>query len=213
MKSALISINIFLLLLIQIDAFGQNYLMSDNHSGLHAGAQFSYNTFERHYAFLPGYTFDGRLTLGFDLGKTNDVVTKTNSTVLRPNISYLLVKQGIEGPPVSIDLNAGYQYNWLPQIQFNARSVQFGAGIFHEINPIENVKVIPSFFFEGNKSTTGVNPTFDEGVTVLFGAQVSIVWNQYYLTPKYFSFDGISTITVKLGMIFSAPRQIDEPEY
>ena len=57
------------ILLIQSKTNGQNYLINDQHSSFHTGVQISYNSFENYYAVLPGYTFDGRLTLGFDLGE------------------------------------------------------------------------------------------------------------------------------------------------
>jgi len=189
------------LMILQVNAFGQNYLMDDQESGFHMGVQISQNSFENYYALLPGYTFDGRLTLGLDVGKTKDMVNGINSTVLRPNVSYLILKQGEEGPPVSFDINAAYQFNYVDQVVFNSRSVQFGVGIFHQITPLEDVKIIPAVIVEGNKTTTGLNPRFDESVFMSYGAQVSIAWNNFYITPKFTSFDGVSTVGVKLGMI------------
>ena len=116
----------------------------------------------------------------------------------------MILKQGKEGPPISFDVNAAYQYNYVSQITFNARSVQFGAGIYHEVSPLENVKIIPALFFEGNKATAGPNPRFQESVALSYGVQTSILWNKYYITPKYIHFDGVSTISVKLGIIFSS---------
>lgn len=191
-----------LLIFLQCSAYSQNYLMEDQESAFHTGVQISQNTFENYYALLPGYTLDGKLTLGFDLGKTKDMVNGINSTVLRPNVSYLILKQGTEGPPISFDINAGYQFNYVSQVAFNSRSVQFGVGVYHQITPLENVKIIPGVIVEGNKTTTGLNPRFDESVFMSYGAQVSIVWNNFYITPKFISFDGITTISIKLGMIF-----------
>lgn len=198
------SLIIVLFICTQYNSKGQNYLMADGHSSLHTGVQISYNSFENYYAALLGYTFNGRLSLGFDLGKTKDLVNKINSTVFRPNASFLILKQGTEGPPISFDVNVAYQYNYVSQIIFNARSVQFGAGIYHEISPLDNVKIIPAVFFEGNKATAGPNPRFQESVALSYGIQTSILWNKYYITPKYLLFDGVSTISVKLGIIFSA---------
>ncbi len=200
------------LILSQFSSIGQNYVMEDQHSSFHSGVQISYNTFENYYAVLPGYTFDGRLTVGFDIGKTKDIANGINSTVLRPNASYLILKQGEDGPPVSFDLNVGYQFNYVSQVAFNSRSVQFGIGVYHEVSPLENVKIIPAVIVEGNKSTTGLNPRFDESVFMSYGFQASILWNNYYITPKFVSFDGISTIGVKLGMIFS-PFESSDEEY
>ncbi len=191
------------LILLPFSGQSQNYIIQGQQTSFHSGVQIAYNSFENHYAVLPGYTFNGRLTVGFDIGKTKDRINKINSTVLRPNVSYLILKQSTEGPPISFDLNAGYQFNYVSQIAFNARSVQFGFGIHHQISPLENVRIIPAILVEGNKATTGLNPRFDESVFLSYGLQASIVWNNYYITPKYLLFDGISTIGVKLGIVFS----------
>ena len=190
--------------ILSFNTTAQNYLMKDQHSSFHTGVQISYNTFENHYAVLPGYTFNGRLTVGFDIGKTKDLVNKINSTVFRPNVSLLILKQNNDELPISFDLNLGYQYNYVSQIIFNVRSVQFGGGIYHEISPLENVKIIPAVLFEGNKITSGPNAQFQQSVVLSYGVQTSIVWNKYYLTPKFQVTDGISTISVKLGLIFSS---------
>ncbi|MDF1696661.1 MAG: hypothetical protein P1U56_12545 [Saprospiraceae bacterium] len=184
--------------------------MADQQDGLHSSVQISYSTFENYYALQPGYTFDGRLSFGLDVGKTVDLVNSLNSTVLRPNVSYLLVKQEKDRYPVSIDLNVAYQFNYVSQVVFNARAVQFGAGIYHEISPFENVKIIPSAFFNGSKITAGPTRRL-EGLVYSYGAQTSIMWeNKYYLTPKISFQEGINTITIKMGMILSSSIDYSE---
>jgi len=177
--------------------------MQDGHSSYHAAAQIAYNTFENYYALLPGYTYKGRLTVGFDIGKARDVVNAINTTILRPNASYLILKQGEEGPPISFDVNLAYQFNYLVEVNADARSVQFGIGLYHQYSPLDNVSIIPGILVEGNKATTGLNPGFEESVFLSYGAQATILWNNYYITPKVVSFDGVATIGVKVGMIFS----------
>ena len=198
---------------ITTSSYGQNYIMDDDQTGFHAGVQISFNTFENYYAILPGYTFDGRLTLGLDVGKTKDMVNFINSTAIRPNVSYLLIKQQEDEYPISLEVNMGYQYNYVTRFDFNARSVQFGLGAYHEIKPLDNVKIIPALLIEGNKTTTGLNPRFDESVFFSYGVQTTIVWNNYYITPKLISFDGVSTVGVKLGMIFSGYDITELDEY
>ena len=124
--------------------------------------------------------------------------------MLRPNISFLILKQNNEELPISFDLNLGYQYNYVSQIIFNVRSVQLGGGVYHEISPLENVKIIPAVLFEGNKITSGPNAQFQQSIAFSYGAQTSIVWNKYYITPKVLVTDGVTTIGVKLGMLFSS---------
>ena len=138
-------LQILMIFLFPTLLFSQNYLMDEGEQGLHSSVQISYNSFENYYALQPGYTFDGKLTIGFDIGQNVDRVNKLNSTVLRPNVSYLILKQSDE-LPFSVDLNAAYQYSYVSQVIFNARAIQFGAGIYHEISPIENVKLLPAAF-------------------------------------------------------------------
>lgn len=191
-----------ILMAFQFAAKGQNYFMLNDQSGAHANAEIAYNSFENFYAIYPGYTFNGRLTLGLGIGKNKDVVNKINSTLFRPYVSYLIIKQNEEYFPVSIDLNIGYQYNYVTQVIFNSRSVLFGGGIFHEITPLGNVKIIPAVVVNGSKPTSGPNTQFRETVVMSYGVQTSLVWNDYNLTPKFSLSEGIATISANLGIIF-----------
>lgn len=193
-------------MLLPVITDAQNYLMENEQSGLHLGTQISRNSFENQYGLLPGYTYEGRLSMGIDIGKSKDLLNGINSTIIRPNISYLILKQNAESMPISFDLNAGYQINYVSQIAFNSRSVQFGLGIYHEIVPLDRVKLIPAIFVEGNKSTTGLNPRFDESVFMSYGVQASILVDNFYITPRFLYFDGITTIGVKFGIIFSSNK-------
>jgi hypothetical protein len=101
-----------------------------------------------------------------------------------------------------MDLNIGYQYNYVTQVIFNAQSVLFGSRIYHEIAPLGNVKIIPAVFFEGKKATSGPNIQFREKIVFSYGAQTSLVWNNYNLTPKFLISEGVVTISATLGIIF-----------
>lgn len=190
-------------LVFQTSSKGQNYLMENEHSSFHSAAQISYSSFENHYSVLPGYTLDGRLTAEFGIGKTKDKINLINSTVIRPSLSYLAIKQKDEGFPISFELNAGYQFNYVTQVSFNAQTFLFGAGIHHQISPIDHVKITPSILLEGSKAISGPNQTFREKEVFALGLQTSIVWYEYYLSPKLTIQEGIYTIGVRLGMIFS----------
>lgn len=195
---------IFLLLTFQFTSKGQNFMMSENQTGLHAGAEIAFNSFENFYAIYPGYTLNGRLTFGFGLGKNKDIVNKINSTFLRPYVSYLLIKQSPDNSPVSIDLNLGYQYNYVQQLIFNTSSVLFGTGIYHEIAPLGDVKIIPAVLCEGRKETSGPNTQFRENIVLSYGAQTSLIWNNYNLTPQVMISESVVTISATLGMFFSS---------
>lgn len=178
--------------------------MSEDHNGMHAGAEIAFNTFENFYGIYPGYTFNGRFTIGLGLGKNKDIVNKINSTFLRPFASYLLIKQNPDGLPVSVDLNIGYQYNYVTQLIYNARSVLFGGGVYHELSPMGDVKIIPALLVEGEKSTSSPNTQFRETIVMSYGAQTSLVWNNYNFTPKFLISEGVVTISATLGIIFSS---------
>ena len=201
MRSPLLNIFFLVILFSPSLLLGQNYLMDNDQDGLHSSVQISYNSFENYYALQPGYTFDGRLTFGFDIGQNVDRVNKLNSTVLRPNVSYLVLKQS-EELPLSVDINAAYQYNYVSQVIFNARAIQFGAGVFHEISPIEDVKLIPAVFVQGSKYTEGPLRLEDD-LIFAYGIETSILWDDtYYLVPQITFQEGINTISLQAGMFF-----------
>lgn len=194
---------LFFALFLPTRTYSQNYLMSEEHSSFHSGVELTYNTFENFYAAQAGYTHKGRLTLDFELGKTKDLANGINSTVFRPGIHYLILKQDEDIMPISLDINMGYQYNYLAFLNTTAKSLQFGVGLFHEVRTLYNVKIIPAALVEASKSTTGVNPVFDDSIYMSYGIQATLMWNNYYITPSFVSFDGVSTLGVKLGLIFT----------
>jgi hypothetical protein len=197
-------LSLFVLVVLQFQLKGQNYLISEEQSGFHGGAEIAFNTFENFYAIFPGYTFKGRLTAGFGLGKNKDVVNKINSTLFRPYISYLIVKQDPDKLPLSIDLNVGYQYNYVTQLIFNAKSILFGAGVYHEISQMSEVKIIPALLIEGKKSINGPNPQFNDKIVFSYGAQTTLGWNNYNITPQFMISEGVVTISATIGIIFSS---------
>ena len=149
---------------IPFQSQGQNFLMDDGHSSYHAGAIIEYNTFENYYALLPGYTYKGRFTIGFDIGKNEDVVNGFNSTVLRPHASYMVFKQSADQSPFSLNINLAYQLNYLLDLDASASTIQFGMGIYREYTPLNNVRVIPGIVIEGNKANNDINPDFEDSV-------------------------------------------------
>lgn len=199
MSNRIIIIVIVLIVSFANTAKAQNFLIPNDHSRFHAGAQLTTSTFENIVALLPGYTYDGKLTLGVDIGKGNDKLNFLKSTIIRPHIGYLLIKQDGDKFPVSINVEAAYQYNILTTTSEHTRSVQLGIGIFYELPLLEELKIIPFVSFFGSKVTVNA---LAEGETFIYKGGFNLVWQNYYITPSYLRNNGLAAISLNVGLLF-----------
>ena len=202
MKSILTLLIIFFSFILTTHSIAQNYVMESDQTAFHGSAELGRNSFENFYGFFPGYTFDGRLTFSLGLGKNRDLAAKVNSTFIRPMASYMILKQNDESLPISFEINAGYQYNYVQQLIFNSNAFLFGGGIYHEIVRSETIKLIPAVIVNALKPDDGLNNRYRDNLVWSYGVQTTLLANNFYVTPKVTFFDGLVTITGTVGYIF-----------
>ncbi len=195
----------FILSFTVCSSYAQNYVMDHDESGFHGSVQLTRGNFESLLAIQPGYTWNGVLTAGIDLGKGTDKIRSLSLNIVRPNVRYLIVKQKSEGIPLSINLEAAYQYNILPATSFNSRSVQFGGSLYHEISIQDEsfgVKLIPyaGLIAVNTLSRNGIQ-TSETGVGIVYEAGISVAWESVYFEPKFFVNDGNISYSLKVGYI------------
>ena len=111
---------ILLSLLISSSLFGQNYLFENNSSGFHIAGQISSYDGSTLLGVSPGYTSKGKLTFGITIGFEENDNLDGSSTGIKPYVSYLVIKQGSE-MPVSVGLNASYQYNTFSEYDIKSK--------------------------------------------------------------------------------------------
>ena len=189
---------------VAYSSFAQNYVMDHGESGFHGSVQLTRGNFESLLAIQPGYTWNGVLTAGIDFGKGTDKIVNLSLNIVRPNVNYLIVKQKNEGLPVSINLEAAYQYNILPATSFNSRSIQLGGTLYHEISIQDGplgVKLIPYAGLIAVNTISRNGLQTETGVGVVYDAGISVVWEDVYIEPKFFINDGNISYSLKVGYI------------
>jgi len=175
--------------------------MSHDHSGFHGSALLSTGTFEDALALSPGYTIDGRITAGVDFGKGKDKINKINSTLLRPHLSFLILKQNEENMPISLNLKAGYLVNILPTTSFNSSSLQLSTELYHAFSVQDDVKVIPHAGLLGNKPLSINGTTNEEGISITTNAGLTVQWQSIYFDTGLLIGNGNRAFSLLVGYI------------
>lgn len=204
MLRSFIIISQLALALIISDSYGQNYVMERESEGFHGTVQLTRGNFENLLAIQAGYTWNGIITAGLDFGKGTDRIRQLSLNIIRPNINYLIVKQSNERLPISINIEAAYQYNILPATSFNSQSLQYGGTVYHEISikdKLIGVKIIPhaGLIAENNISRNGFQT--DTRVNIIYNAGFTVLWESVYFEPKFFINDGNVSYGLAIGYV------------
>ncbi|MFT4533955.1 MAG: hypothetical protein ACJA1A_003031 [Saprospiraceae bacterium] len=185
-------------------ASAQNYLIQNDSSGFHGSVQLTSGNFENILAIQPGYTWNGRLTAGIDLGKGTDKIRNLTLNIVRPNLNYLIIKQSESISPVSINLEVAYQYNILPTTPANSRSVQFGGSLYHTIlvnDSNVSISLIPQAGLIAVNTISKNMSQVDTGIGIVYNAGITVQWQKVYFEPKFFVNQGNVSYSLKVGYI------------
>lgn len=188
------------LTILTISLYSQNILFDQGQSGFHASAQFTSHEGSTLFGVAPGYTSNGKLTFGITIGtESNDDL---NSTVIKPFLSYLLVKQGENDMPISVSGDAGYQYNTFSDLDLTAGTIGLDVGIHHRIEASEIVSIVPGGTVGWARTTykLGNSTTSESGI--IYGIQASVLINQFYFAPYLVFSTGDSIFSLVLGYVF-----------
>ena len=182
----------------------QNYLIQSGSSSFHGSVQLTSGNFENTLAIQPGYTYNGRLTAGIDLGKGTDKIRNLTLNIVRPNLNYLIIKQSEDISPVSINLEIAYQYNILPTTPANSRSVQFGGTLYHTISVNDgnlSLSLIPQAGLLAVNTISKNMSQVETGVGIVYNAGITVQWQKVYFEPKFFVNEGNISYSLKVGYI------------
>jgi len=177
------SVLLILMTFTQLEAVSQNYIFYGSNSGLHAAAQLATSQFDDIGAVQAGYTFNGRLTFGVDLGKSNDRLNRVNSNIIRPYVSYLITKQSEGDLPISISTDLGYQYNVLPTTSFSSSSLQIGVGAYHELDVGQSFDLIPFLRWGMRRDQRESTTMTVDGVDLFYNGGITFRWARLYISP------------------------------
>lgn len=193
---------IFLIGLFQGNLISQNYLFDSNSSGFHIAGLLGASTESTLLGIRPGYTFDGKLTLGLVVGSENISDLDLNSTAIRPYIDFLALKQGENDVPISLNLGIHYQHNSFPKVPgliFN--TFGFSLNVLHAFEVNQNTSIIPSLGIGWDKTTVSLSGYSGNVSTVSFGLSTAAKFNNFYLESLISFYKGGTQFNLSLGII------------
>ena len=193
---------ILLSLLISSSLFGQNYLFENNSSGFHIAGQISSYDGSTLLGFSPGYTSKGKLTFGITIGFEENDNLDGSSTGIKPYVSYLVIKQGSE-MPVSVGLNASYQYNTFSEYDgLTANRIGIGAVLLHQIKAGKNFDIIPGASVGWGRTTVKLSGLSESESAIAYGLSATAKIKNFYVAPSLTFSKGNSYFDLIFGLIF-----------
>ena len=190
-------------MLTTFSLYSQNYMFDQNSSGFSLSGQLASLEDGTLIGIIPAYTIDGKLSFGLGIGyESNDYIG--GSTSLKPNISYLVLKQDEDNNPVSVNLGGAYQYNTFSNYDgLTVGTIGFGVSIYHDIKATDAVLIIPGAAVAWNKSTIHENGFDNVSFTgVTYGLSATVKFNKFYITPILSFSKGNSAFSLGFGLLF-----------
>lgn len=193
---------IILIGLIQLNLYSQNYLFDSNSSGFHFAGLLGTSKGSTLLGFRPGYTFNGKLTLGLVVGSENITDLDLNSTAIRPYIDFLAFKQGENEVPISLNLGIHYQHNSFPRVPgLTFNTVGFSLNVLHSFEIAHRSSIIPSLGVGWDKTTVSLSGYSGNISAVSFGLSTAAKFNNLYIEPLISFYKGSVQFNLSVGII------------
>jgi hypothetical protein len=184
------------------NVFAQNYLFEPNSSGFHIAGQVSTSSTSTILGIRPGYTFNGKITIGLVVGSENITDLNLNSTAIRPYLDFLALKQDRD-IPLSLNLGVHYQYNSFPKIPgLTFNTIGFSVNALHSFDVGGNTQLIPGIGIGWDKTTVSLVGYSGNVSSIGFGLSTAVKFNNFYLEPLVSFQKGGTQITLSVGVIF-----------
>lgn len=184
------------------NVFAQNYLFEPNSSRFHIAGQVGTSPGSTLLSIRPGYTFNGKTTIGLVVGSENITDLNLNSTAIRPYLDFLAIKQDWD-VPMSINLGVHYQYNSFPKIPgLTFSTIGFSINALHSFDVGANTQLIPSIGIGWDKTTVSLVGYLGNVSSIGFGISTAAKFNNYYLEPLVSFQNGGTQFSLSVGVIF-----------
>lgn len=182
----------------------QNYLYNKGSSGFHIAGQLGASSGSILLGIRPGYTFGGIVTLGMVLGSEHLSDVDINSTAIRPYIDYLVLKQGENDVPVSLNLWVHYQYNSFPKLTgLSINTIGFSLNILHTIEAGNSAIIVPSIGVAWDRSTLNLLGITASENSIGIGLSTAAKFNNLYIEPLVSLMKGGTQFGLSIGVILS----------
>lgn len=196
--------NILILILVFIGKIllCQNYLYESDHSGFHIAGQLGSSSGSTLLGIRPGYTYNGKTTLGLVIGAEHLSDVGLNTTAIRPYIDYLVLKENDNDAPVSLNLGAHYQYNSFPkQSGLSLSTIGFSINLLKNIEA-GNTLLLPSIGVGWDHSTLNLFGITASDNTIGLGISMAAKFNQVYIEPLVSIKRGGAQFGLSVGLVF-----------
>ncbi len=183
--------------------YSQNYLFESGSSGFHIAGQVGTSRSSTILAISPGYTMNSKLTFGLTIGTENVSDLDLNSTIIRPYLDVMPLKQGENGSLASINLGVHYQYNSFPKfLDLSINTIGFSINVLHSIELSRYNQIIPSIGLSWDRST--LNLLGITGSTNNLGINLSSAFkfNTMYVQPFLSISKGGTILSLSFGVMF-----------
>ena len=193
---------ILLLLVVTGEPLSQNYLYEKGASGFHIAGQLGASSGSTLLGIRLGYTFNGIVTLGMVLGSEHLSEIDINSSAIRPYIDYLVLKQGENDVPVSLNMGGHYQYNSFPKISgLSLSTFGFSVNLLHTFEAGKTTIFVPSIGVAWDRSTLYLLGIRACENTFGIGLSTAAKFNNFYLEPLISFYKGSTQFNLSVGII------------
>lgn len=194
----------FLLLLLVVtgELLSQNYLYDKGTSGFHIAGQLGASRGSTLLGIRPGYTFNGKTTIGLVVGSGNITDLDLNSTTIRPYLDFLALKQD-RNMPMSLNLGIHYQYNSFPKIPgLTFNTIGFSLNALRSFDVGGNTQLIPSIGIGWDKTIVSLVGYSGNVSSIGFGLSTAAKFNNFYLEPLVSFQKGGTQFSLSVGVTF-----------
>lgn len=197
---------LFILLLIVFTGdyiLSQNYLFDKGSSGFHIAGQLGASSGSTLLGIRPGYTFNGIVTLGLVLGSEHLSDVDLNSTAIRPYLDFMVLKQGENDAPVSVNLGTHYQHNSFPKLTgLSLSTFGISVNLLHSIEAGNSTLIVPSIGVAWDRSTLNLLGIKASENSIGVGLSMAAKFNNLYIEPGVSFRKGGTQFGVSIGVVF-----------
>ncbi len=200
---------LIIIIFLAVNLQAQNVFFKPDESGMGLAFQIGSNDGSTILGINGSYTYKGRFTGGLTIGYESNDKQGFTSTGIHPHLDYLVLKQGVDEMPISVNLYTYYQYNTFDLKNYTGPSVTgnsfgFGTGLFYEIETNSKlIHLIPAIGLGYARNTVNVETVSQSSSGVAFSISPSVLFNKFYITPSLSFSDGKSAFNLLFGIVFS----------
>lgn len=181
-------------------------LFERDSSGIVIGGQYGVSEESRVVAFAPIAIIRGRVSCGFTIGTEYSKLLDESFFAIRPNVSYLLIKQGLKFP-FSFGVHGAYQESISSGKVVSG--FDYGLSIFQEFRG--KTSVFPGFSYGWSRIATKGNTYSgirDKGQNVRFFniSMILLFRSGLFFSPYYARHSTVSTVGLLVGVRLRSKR-------